>query len=750
MICRYPNDGKKRQGYTDEQLSTGSLTRSHTQEPHTPKGRFSGLWDHTDNKALTTTKEEQYRTPSLSGLASKNAATTSTFAASKLQKDTSSTAKAMSSPFRQSESSAKALSLANHGALHSPTSSSSSRARKSELIATNYKKTLLKSSPSTTSSLPPPAVKSRIYSSPRSSSQRKSANGSKNLESFGFVPATLLPARANTAVSRSAAAAATPTPTSNSTLNPPFQSHYTSKDIKQEDPGHAEPLRAQSIQNQLSAKTSRSTAATVACVPKVEAQSVAKLRHIAAEAIRVQSSNLLQSPQTPENPKNASKHSACLSSSAGSRADPYSISSDSDSDDDDTGDDGTITITRQDRDDGNKNENENNDRNSITKPSPLKSLSSFAEIPSSSHETASDVEAVLNQYSAWFDSPSPTMSRPRRDLGQGSNTATPTASTGTTITTPTTAVAAAGNDSANVRTAPPAWPTKRLWDNSGKKADSTGSREKRRVRFSEDDGDAFSPSPLPPAKRIAIKKESIHPSAGRIDSWSSFSLAPSSSSSFRQPSTTVPVPVPTFGSDPGKKIASSLSSLLGVEGVERRSKNDGPEVIVVDSDSDSDSDLDSEAEPELEPEPHPNSISEARETDRQKRGISLKLEETNTPVKVKREIKEEGEEEEEEEEKMDVKENEIVEKKLKEEEKEETKLAIRKKNQDPESTTNGDRSKKRKKKQRKRNDEGKERRKEKKRRRHANTGKEKTACRHRNRKRNGNKNKNKNGDGDGD
>ncbi|KAJ3561554.1 hypothetical protein NPX13_g8902 [Xylaria arbuscula] len=673
------------------------MSRAATAEPLTPKSRFSGLWDHTDGWAVTTTKKANPQTPGPSRLIGKNVATASTSVPFKLQKSTPSAAKAMSSPSRRGASSARVLSFTDHGPFHSlstPAFSGSSRLGASKLISTNHEDTLLGSSPSLPSSVPLPAVKSRIYSTSRSStsSQRRPSNGSKNLESFGFVPATSLLGRADT-TNPGHTAAITATTKTNSKLNPPFKSHNTSKPTKQEFSGHSTlPLRVQSSNNQSSSsRTTQSVSATITtCEIKLEERPISKPTPTATP--RRHGSNLLPSPRTPENSKTVKhKHITAVSSSAGSRADPYTISSDSDSDDTDNDD----TITQDNHHHPYEN-NKKNGENVAHKTSPSISLKSLT---------------VLNQYPTWLDAtPSPTTTvLPLRSSSRRDNSGIHSSTTTTTNTT-----------------------------------ESKGKR--RRVRFSEDDGDAFSPSPLPPpAKRIAIKKEKdlgYHPRAEGVASSSS--LVPSSPpASFTAKQTSATARVPSH--DPRKKIPPPPPSsvLLSLEvDVKPEVKKYGPDVIVVDSDSDSDTEFDMT----LEPEPEVDPFSVVARNHAQKHGIHVKQEERSILEETEQEKREETVESTEKEKmeltirKKDIELKRKDKKKDKEKEKEKTKMR-KKRKREREREGEGDN----KGQQGGNNEEGhgdgdggewSEKRKKKRRERRERSGKkEKMACRHRNRPR---------------
>ncbi|TGJ83019.1 hypothetical protein E0Z10_g5733 [Xylaria hypoxylon] len=299
--------------------------------------------------------------------------------------------------------------------------------------------------------LPPtmaPAVKARVYSAPRPGPRRNINSGSKKLEAFGFVSAASLLAAGTATVTTRNAGAITPTPI----LKPSSISQPIAKPIKKEAFRPTEVVRAQPKNLQSPPRTTHDTSTAITPVP------IAKPIH--RDTIKVEeASNLRPLPRTPEN-TTAAKRAAVLSSSIGTYGDPYAISSDSDSDDDGNGELRSVLS--------------------------VKSLNSFAET-AGAHETASDVEAVLNQFPAWLDSPIPPGHR-------SSYLAT------STTTRPT----------ANARPATIVRSSKRLWD-YGDKNESREGKEKRRIIFAG--GDGFSPSPVPtkraasPIKRITSTEQ---------------------------------------------------------------------------------------------------------------------------------------------------------------------------------------------------------------------------------------------------
>ncbi|KAI8950532.1 hypothetical protein F4801DRAFT_343956 [Xylaria longipes] len=290
------------------------------------------------------------------------------------------------------------------------------------------------------SALPPaflPAVKPRVYSASRSGGKRNFDIGSKKLEAFGFVSATsLLPATTKLNATTvppianrpNAAPAIAPTPIVKSEPVP----------IPTHKPSKQEEVQILGGNRESPPRATRNLAAVATSSP------ISKFtpRPIKQEAVEVQISVTQPLPRTPEKPI-PTKRPCTPSYSTGTYGDPYAISSDSDSDDDD-------------------GDNYGNDNGKSHNPPPLKS---FAEI-ADTHETASDVEAVLNQFPTWLDSPSPTELR--------------SSYLGTSQSTPSSR------------------PGKGLWGDGVGNRDRMG-RVIRRVRFGE--GDGFSTSPVP-AKRV--------------------------------------------------------------------------------------------------------------------------------------------------------------------------------------------------------------------------------------------------------
>ncbi|KAI0466937.1 hypothetical protein F4859DRAFT_281699 [Xylaria cf. heliscus] len=301
------------------------------------------------------------------------------------------------------------------------------------------------------SALPPtflPAVKPRVYSASRPSAKRNIDTGSKKLEAFGFVSAaslipattkwnaTIIPSVANTQNAASAAL------TSKPTVKPEPVSKPIPKPIKQEA------VQLLSSRRKSLPQATRNLAAPATASPI----SNFKSELIKQEAVEAQVSAPQPTPRTPEKPISA-KRARTARYSTGTYGDPYAISSDSDSDD-------------------------NNNRNG--KPYSCPPLKSFAEI-ADTHETASDVEAVLNQFPAWLDSPSPTELR-----SSYLNTSRPPTSSR---------------------------PGKRLWGDRVGNRGRVG-RDNRHVRF--DSGDGFSTSPVP-AKR-ATAPSRLTPFEDRVTS----------------------------------------------------------------------------------------------------------------------------------------------------------------------------------------------------------------------------------------
>ncbi|KAI0545111.1 hypothetical protein F4679DRAFT_562365 [Xylaria curta] len=318
----------------------------------------------------------------------------------------------------------------------------SQSSRKSDGIETSRQKpnstlttaAITSSLPRPSSVLPPtfaPAVKPQLYSASRPGRKRNVDIGSKKLEAFGFVSATSLLPRTTTRD------ATTIPPTITNTQNAPAAAAVTTlpkvklepvskptfKTIKREEAqilgGSRGPL-LQATQNTAGVATPTSISKTIS---KPIKQEPSQVRFSAARPL----------PQTPEKPTRA-RQAHTPSYSSGTYRDPYAISSDSE-------------------DDASNRRNGN--------PHSCPPLKSFDEI-ADTYETASDVEAVLNQFPAWLDSPSPTELR--------SSYSRPAATSSSR-------------------------PGKRLWGGDGRGRDSG-----RRVRFCE--GDGFSTSPVP-AKRTS-------------------------------------------------------------------------------------------------------------------------------------------------------------------------------------------------------------------------------------------------------
>ncbi|KAI0114165.1 hypothetical protein GGR51DRAFT_505714 [Nemania sp. FL0031] len=174
-------------------------------------------------------------------------------------------------------------------------------------------------------------------------------------------------------------------------------------------------------------------------------------------------------PQTPRQPISARRASNWSSPSIGTSGDPYMLSSDNDSD--------------SDVDDNVKKNGQSH------KPRSLKSFSNITDI----HETASDVEAVLDQFPAWLTTPSPPDPR-------SAYRSVPSSSQPSTASRP----------SARPRS-----------DGGGTRGSAY--RENRRVRFGG--GDGFSPSPVPP-KRTAAPPEQAGSHTKRIEVLSKSSPRP--------------------------------------------------------------------------------------------------------------------------------------------------------------------------------------------------------------------------------
>ncbi|KAJ8121568.1 hypothetical protein O1611_g10069 [Lasiodiplodia mahajangana] len=201
---------------------------------------------------------------------------------------------------------------------------------------------------------------------------------------------------------------------------------------------------------------------------------IKRLKKEAEESVQPQSILSPVAPRTPRQPQTGRRASNWSSPSIGTPGDPYMLSSDSGSDSD--GDDNATT-------DGQSHD-----------PRSLKSFANITDI----HETASDVEAVLDQFPAWLTTPSPPEPRTAYRSVPSSQTST---------VSRLSVRARAGEDG-----------------NRGSKY-----RESRRVRFSG--GDGFSPSPVPlqrttapiertssRAKRIDVLSKASPPHPGRIAS----------------------------------------------------------------------------------------------------------------------------------------------------------------------------------------------------------------------------------------
>ncbi|KAI0449123.1 hypothetical protein F5B21DRAFT_495332 [Xylaria acuta] len=304
------------------------------------------------------------------------------------------------------------------------------------VAVTNNKGVLPRSS---SSALPPtflPAVKPRVYSASRPSSKRNINIGSKKLEAFGFVSAaSLLPATTNRNAAtvplvenrENSASAVTPTPILKSK---PIRK-LASKPIKQEEIQ----ILGSSRESFPRATRNLTTAATSSPIYKFTPKPIKQ------EALEIQINAPQPLPRTPEK-SIPTKRARTPSYSVGTYGDPYAIPSDSDSDSD----------------------------NDNGKPHSCPPLKSFAKI-ADTHETASDVEAVLNQFPAWLDSPSPTELR-----SSYPGTSRPTISS---------------------------LPGKRLWGDGVGNRGRVG-RENRRVRFGE--GDGFSTSPVPAKRTTALSQ----------------------------------------------------------------------------------------------------------------------------------------------------------------------------------------------------------------------------------------------------
>ncbi|KAI0437356.1 hypothetical protein F4803DRAFT_556091 [Xylaria telfairii] len=228
------------------------------------------------------------------------------------------------------------------------------------------------------SPLPPtfqPAVKPRIYSASQPSGKRNVNVGPQRLEAFGFVSgASLMPATTkrnpNTVPPVSNIRDAVSAATLTSILEPEPVRKPISKPIKQEE------VHILGSSRGLISRATRNIAATAKSSP------ISKLtsKPMKQEAPEINTTILQPLPQTPKRPR-STKRVRTPSYSTGTYRDPYAISSDSESSNDD-------------------------DNNRNFKPHSCPPLKSFAE-SSDTHETASDVEAVLNQFPAWLDSPNP-------------------------------------------------------------------------------------------------------------------------------------------------------------------------------------------------------------------------------------------------------------------------------------------------------------------------------------------------------
>ncbi|KAI0871990.1 hypothetical protein GGS24DRAFT_469217 [Hypoxylon argillaceum] len=158
-------------------------------------------------------------------------------------------------------------------------------------------------------------------------------------------------------------------------------------------------------------------------------------------------------PRTPERPATTKRAHTWTTPSTGTYADPYTLSSDSESDDD---------------------ANDNSNKETYNLP-PLGSFTNILDM----HETASDVEAVLDQFPAWLSSPSTPELR----------------SSYLTASSPSRPI---------IAPRPSARPRNMEGENRDKER-----RESRRVRFGE--GDGFSPSPVPQKRATPAIQGSIPP-----------------------------------------------------------------------------------------------------------------------------------------------------------------------------------------------------------------------------------------------
>ncbi|KAI1428098.1 hypothetical protein F5Y12DRAFT_74132 [Xylaria sp. FL1777] len=453
--------------------------------PTTTTRRWFSGWDPVEFK--TTPKNTSSHASDHSRLLVKDTNTPSTFSTSKFSDGTYPTKRNIGVDPLQGVSSKKGANIASRGVLGVPSTLASSNTSernnppkflfgsKADDIDNkkNINSQILRQKPTTTavsttaapanrngilprtSSLTPhkflPALKARTYSTPRPGTERSTNNGSNKLKAFGFVSETS-PIPETTTVTTQNAAAITSTPI----LKSNSISHSMVEPIHNGLSRHMEPVQVQSRKPQSSPQTTQNASAPLTPVLKVEAKSISKPTN--REAIQDKTGDVLV-PSTPEN-RMAIKQAPTLSSSVGTYGDPYTISSDSDSDD-------------------------NDDDNGNSKPHNLLSLrrlSSFVETPKK-HETASDVEAVLNQFPVWFDSPSPSELRPSYSA----------------MSTPT-------------RPSTTAWPSKRLWDDGRNNTGKEG-KQKRCIRFSGHDG--LSPSPT---KRIATLDRSNYSPTRHISS----------------------------------------------------------------------------------------------------------------------------------------------------------------------------------------------------------------------------------------
>ncbi|KAJ2978876.1 hypothetical protein NUW58_g7355 [Xylaria curta] len=324
----------------------------------------------------------------------------------------------------------------------------------------NRNAALSRNSSLTSPPMPPPAVKARVYSAARPSSRRNIDIRSKKLEAFGFVSAASLLPR-TIAANKWNAGPVTPIPDrQNCTastvfsptliLKPKARLESISKHIQQGG------VRVQRNSHQPLPHTTQNVAtATMVATTTLTSKSIKK--EIKQEHAQAQAGFAQPLPRTPEKPR-TTKRICTPSHSIGSYGDPYTISSDSDS---------------------------NGEENSGGRPCIPPALKTFVEI-TDAHETASDVEAVLNQFPSWLDSPSPTELR--------SNHA---------------AMHCLSQSTTSARSVITAHPNKR-WRDDGVKDWSKEGRENRRVRFDEDGG--LGPSPFP-MKHTPSSSQSAPPSS---------------------------------------------------------------------------------------------------------------------------------------------------------------------------------------------------------------------------------------------